>query len=113
MRLVNITKDIVLAEKVKPAVTPVSRFLGLMGSKLGPGEGMLLRPCAAVHTFFVPVSLDVLFLSRHGSVLGLRPDLEPWRVAACRGAYQTVELPAGTIRRTGTEIGDQMRLEEG
>jgi uncharacterized membrane protein (UPF0127 family) len=51
--------------------------------------------------------LDVVFLDAAGGVLEVREDLPPWshpiRVV---GAHHVLEVPPGTVRATGTAVGD-------
>ncbi len=51
--------------------------------------------------------IDVVLLDRRGRVLVARPEVQPgpevvWRWGACH----VLELPAGTIRATGTQLHD-------
>lgn len=74
----------------------LSRLAGLLFKRaLQPGQGLLLVPCASVHTFFMAYAIDVVFLDRAGVIQKVVPDLKPWRMAACAAAYQTLELAAG------------------
>jgi uncharacterized membrane protein (UPF0127 family) len=34
------------------------------------------------------------------------------RISFCLSAHSVVELPAGTIEKTGTQVGDQLELEK-
>lgn len=82
------------------------RLRGLLGSPpLPPGHGLLLVPCAAIHTAFMRHPIDVVFLDRRGYILEVVATLPPWRAAACPGARQTVELAAGEARRLGLVPG--------
>jgi hypothetical protein len=57
--------------------------------------------------------IDVIFTDREGVVVGMREAMPPHRpFAGARGAYRTVELPAGTIAQTQTARGDRLRFEE-
>jgi uncharacterized membrane protein (UPF0127 family) len=77
-----------------------SRLAGLLFSPpLQPGQGMLLVPCASVHTAFMTCPIDVVFLDRAGKIRRIVPRLAPWRTAASFGAYQTLELAAGEAAR--------------
>lgn len=82
------------------------RLAGLLfRPPLRPGEGLLLTPCAAVHTAFMRHPIDVVFLDRAGVILKIVPRLAPWRAAARAGASQTLELAAGEARRLGLAEG--------
>jgi uncharacterized membrane protein (UPF0127 family) len=85
---------------------------GLLGrSELPVGEGLFLKPCGSVHMFFMRFPIDVVFLDRELSVVGVVPELPPWRMAGRRGAKVTLELAAGEAARRGIAPGMQLRLE--
>lgn len=72
------------------------RLLGLMGlPALPPGSALLFPDCDAVHTAWMRVPIDVVFLGARGQVLEVRRALAPWRVARCRGAVAVLECRAG------------------
>jgi hypothetical protein len=77
---------------------------------LEPGEGLLLRPASAVHTWFMRFPIDAVFLDRGLVVLGISHALEPWRAAGRRGARAVLELPAGECARRGLAVGDELTL---
>jgi uncharacterized membrane protein (UPF0127 family) len=57
--------------------------------------------------------IDVVFVDRQDHVVGLVNAMPPNRpYAGARRARRTVELPAGTIVRTQTAIGDQLKFEQ-
>lgn len=74
----------------------LARLAGLLWlPPLQSGHGLLLVPCASVHTAFMSYAIDVVFLDRAGVIQEIVPDLKPWRMAACGTAHQTLELAAG------------------
>jgi uncharacterized membrane protein (UPF0127 family) len=84
---------------------------GLLGRRaLEPGAGLFLRPARSVHTAFMRFAIDVVFLDRDLTVLGFKPNLRPWRVAAWRGAHVVLELRAGECERRGIRIGQRLDL---
>ena len=110
MRLVHQRSGAVLAERVERAATLPSRLAGLLGrDALAEGEALLLEPCTSIHTFFMRFTIDVTFLGRDGRVLRAIPCLRPWRATRLYpSAALAVELPSGTLDRTGTREGDQL-----
>jgi uncharacterized membrane protein (UPF0127 family) len=111
-RLLNGAGDCVV-ERCFVADKPWSRMRGLLGrSELPVGEGLLLKPCGSVHMFFMRFPIDVVFLDRELSVVGVAPDLRPWRMAGRRGAKAALELPAGEAARRGIEPGQRLRLSD-
>jgi uncharacterized membrane protein (UPF0127 family) len=86
---------------------------GLIGRRgLPAGEGMLLRPEAAIHTAFMRFPIDALFLDRNLRVLGIVEQLPPWRIASKARARAVLELPAGECARRRVEIGDRLELRD-
>ncbi len=88
----------------------LTRLRGLIGhSELAPGEGMIIEPCSSIHTFFMGFPIDVVFVSREGRVLRVAPAVPPWRVGpVARGARYVIELPAGALAGSRTQVGDEL-----
>ncbi len=98
-----------VATRVRIAGTSRERKQGLMGvSDFEEGQGLWIVPCEAIHTFGMKIALDSIFLDKKLRVKSLKTDLQPRRVAICLKAYSVLELPAGTIAKSGTRIGDQL-----
>jgi uncharacterized protein len=113
LHVINQTRGVEIVSRLALALGPWSRLRGLLGrARLAEGEGLLLRPCQAVHTFFMRYPIDVLFLDEQGRVVGLRPELRPWRMTPFFGdALATLELPSGRVTAMGTLRGDLLRFE--
>jgi uncharacterized membrane protein (UPF0127 family) len=113
MRLVNQGSGAVLAERVERAVTVRQRLRGLLGrSSLPEGEALVIEPCSSIHTFFMRFSIDAAFLARGGRVVRAISGMKPWRATRVYpSAAMVVELPAGTLQRTGTSEGDVLMFE--
>ncbi len=102
---------VVVCEECLVAATPFARMRGLLGRRSLPsGEGILLRPAASIHTFFLRFSIDAVFLDDELRVVSIASDLRPWRAAGKRGASAVLELPAGECARRGLSLGDQIRF---
>jgi uncharacterized membrane protein (UPF0127 family) len=101
----------VVCARLTLADSPLTRLRGLLGRDgLEQGEGLLLRPASAVHTYFMRFPIDVVFLDRALVVLGIADGVEPWRAASKRGAKAVLELPAGESARRGLTVGDRLTL---
>ena len=101
----------IVVERCLVADRPFARMRGLLGRReLPSGEGLLLRPAASIHTFFMRFPIDVVFLDRELSVVAVRPEVRPWRTAGARGAKVALELAAGEAARLGIAPGTQLRL---
>ena len=102
----------VVCEHCVVAASPLARMRGLLGrSSLEPGEGIMLRPCSSIHTFFMRFPIDVVFCDKHYVVLKVAPAVPPWRSRMQRGAKLAFELSAGEAARRGVVPGAQLRLE--
>lgn len=109
LRVRNETRTTVLATGAEVADTGARRLAGLLGrERLDPGEGLWIRPCEAVHTFFMKFAIDLVYLDRHQKVRKVRHAVRPWRLSACLIAHSVLELPAGSVGPTGTQPGDQI-----
>lgn len=109
-RAVVAGRGAVLAERVERADTFWSRLRGLLGRRLAAGEGLLLVPCGAIHTWFLPYPIYAAFLDGEGRVLAAAV-VPPWRWRAVPRARQVLELPAAVGERTPLAAGDRVRLE--
>src|SRR3954470_24179243 len=100
-----------VCERCLLAETPLTRLKGLLGRRgLEQGEGLLLRPAASIHTFFMRFPIDAVWVDRELNVLDVAHDISPWRTAACKGAKGVVELASGEARRVGVAAGDRLSL---
>ena len=106
----NVTRGTTLATDVRWATNPWTRFLGLMGRReLQGGTALLLPGVKGVHTYFMRFAIDVVFYDHDGVVVDVAEALRPWRFSAYRRkAAGVVELPAATVRETGTAVGDRL-----
>jgi uncharacterized protein len=108
IRVQNRTRGTLLGTRVRLADRLPSRTRGfLFRPAPTSGEGILLSPCRAVHMYGMRFPLDVLFISEAGQVVATYRELRPWQRSRVHGsAAHALELPPGTIRATGTAVGD-------
>ncbi|KNZ70088.1 hypothetical protein Tfer_1229 [Thermincola ferriacetica] len=113
MYIVNTSAGMVLANKVKVADKWLTRLIGLLNRKnFFAGEALLIKPCKGVHTCFMRFSIDVLFLDMNNAIIGIYKNLPPFRCTKVFSrAFQVIELPAGTVEKTGTKLGDNITIE--
>jgi uncharacterized membrane protein (UPF0127 family) len=109
--LTNARSRTVIARDVEVAVTRAARRKGLLKrTSLSPDTALVLAPCFAVHTAFMRFPIDVVFVDRAGYVRHIVRDLRPWRIAASRGAYATIEFAAGVADSLDLQVGDRLCL---
>ena len=113
LRVSNPGRARVLADRAGIADTSAKRRTGLLKhSGLEPGEGLWIAPCEGVHTFGMKFPIDVVFLDRKKRVLKIRPNMVRGRIAFSLRAHSVLELPAGTVMATDTQVGDQLEFEK-
>ena len=110
----NRTRDCFVATEVAAADTYVRRLVGLLG-KTGtwnrPGRGLWIVPCHGIHTLGMLFPIDLVFLDKQKRVVHLEEHVRPFRISkVCLNARSVLELPAHTVDRTGTRIGDQLEI---
>jgi len=109
----NKTKETFLAFRVTVADSILGRLVGLLGRRsLQPDSGVWIVPANAVHTIGMMFSFDLVLIDKDFKVVGLRELVRPFRVTMPnRKAESVLELPAHSIFRSRTKIGDQMLIE--
>ena len=106
----NASTGLPVAVNAEVARGPVRRGLGLIGRRGWPrSDGLVLEHCNSIHCFFMRMPIDVLYVDKRGHVVKALPAVNPWRIGPI--SFKTdwvLELPAGTIERTGTRVGDRL-----
>ena len=109
----NKSKETFLAFRVKVADSIFGRLVGLLGRRsLQPDSGVWIVPANAVHTIGMMFSFDLVLIDKDFRVVGLRELVRPFTITMPnRKAESVIELPAHTIFRSRTQIGDQLVIE--
>jgi uncharacterized membrane protein (UPF0127 family) len=112
MPVLNLTRQTWLATKVRKADNFFTRLVGLLRRRsLGPEEALWLMPSKGVHTIGMKFPIDVIFLDNASKVLDTVCGMMPNRISRLSfKAYSVLELPSGTIKKSHTEIGDQLEV---
>ena len=108
-----------IAGRVAFAGTFWTSFLGLMGrAAIDPDEGLWMPGVTSIHMFFMRFAIDCAFLGPEAPdgtrpLVAVRQRLRPWLglVWTVRGARGVLELAGGALERSGTQVGDRIRLE--
>ncbi|PIK14114.1 DUF192 domain-containing protein [Halobacteriovorax sp. JY17] len=92
-------KEIVLCEELKIADDFFSRLIGLMFKKKMIGfDGLLIKQCNSIHTFFMRYALDIVFLNKEMKVVKVIENIKPWRMTLMYlKSSQVLELKSGTL----------------
>jgi uncharacterized membrane protein (UPF0127 family) len=112
MRVINATKKREIAGAVLMADSFLKRFKGLLGKKaLEEGHSLWIRPCKGIHTIGMQFPIDAIFLDKGNTVVAVKKNLHPNRVTRLYlRATSVIELTAGSLSMTDTEIGDVIEI---
>ena len=111
-RVINRTRNTTLADRAEIANNVWTRGKGLLGRRgLPQGTGLVIEPCSSIHTFFMAFPIDIAFVAKDGRVVTVAHTLKPWRLGPfARKVHYVVELPAGTLQRSGTVADDYLDI---
>jgi uncharacterized membrane protein (UPF0127 family) len=112
MKVINCTREEMLVEHGIVAARPWARLRGLLGrSALSRREGLLLIGTKAIHTIGMRFPIDVAFLDCQSRVIHVIHSLPPFRFSPhLANSMMVLELPAGVLQATRTEIGDRIEV---
>ncbi len=106
----NRSRQTILCTDCESADSGWARMKGLLGrskDQFPAGNGLWLVPANSIHTIGMAFPIDAAYLDREGRVIHMYHSLPPFRVAAIKfKTHSVLELPAGTLARTRTEVGD-------
>ena len=109
----NKSRETFLSFRVKVADSLVGRLVGLLGRRsLQPDSGVWIVPANAIHTVGMMFCFDLVLIDKNFKVVGLRELVRPFTITMPnRKAESVLELPAHSIFRSRTQIGDQLVIE--
>jgi uncharacterized protein len=109
----NETKETFLSFRVKVADSFLGRLVGLLGKRsLNPDGGVWIVPANAVHTIGMLFPFDLVLIDKHFKVVGVRELVRPFKITRPNFRAESVlELPAHTIFKSRTEVGDQLVID--
>lgn len=109
-KIVNETQKTELFTDVKIANDYRSRLQGLIGCKsLKPEEAIWFPKCNWIHTWFMSMDIDVIYLDKKMKVTKIQRNLKPWRLTApVINARSVIETQAGRLDQCPLQIGDQI-----
>lgn len=111
----NKSRETFLATEAEVANTYLRRLVGLLGKSANwarPGRGMWILPSRGVHTIGMLFPIDVIFLDRLKRVVQLEECVRPFSISRVSlNASSVLELPAHTVFRTGTRVGDILEID--
>jgi len=112
--VLNRTRERFVATNVAVANSYFRRLVGLLGKTrrwARAGQGLWIVPSHGVHTIGMLFPIDLIFLDREKNVVRLEEHVKPFRISiGSLRTHSVLELPAHTVFRTGTCVGDQLEF---
>ena len=111
VKVINRTRNEVLADQAELADNYWTRFIGLMGRReLPQGGGLVLQPGGGIHMWFMRIPLDVIHVNKQDRVTHVLRSIKPWRFGPLFvGGKRAIELPVGAAATT--QVGDIVDIE--
>lgn len=111
-QLTNKTQNKTLLPSLEVATSFRSRAQGLIGKKrINKDWGMWFPNSNWIHTLFMSVPIDVVYLDKQLRVKKLQRNLQPWRFPApVFAAKSVVESYAGFIDDQKIQLGDTLNV---
>ena len=109
----NKSKETFLSFRVRVADSFLSRMIGLLGKRsLKPDGGVWIVPANSIHTVGMLFSFDLVMIDKDFRVVNVKEMVRPFRIVLPKlRAESVLELPAHTVFRSRTEIGDQLTID--
>ena len=110
MKILNKTKNTVIADDVVEAGSLIDKTLGLL--KYSQPQALIMKTRFGIHTFGMKFPIDVIILDDKGQVVKVKEKLKPGRAFLWNPKYNTVlELPDGSIASSKTKTDDILFFE--
>jgi uncharacterized protein len=88
-----------------------TRTIGLLSKKnLLDNEGLIIKPCCSIHTFFMRFEIDVLFVNKENEIIALYEKVKPYRILPIHfKSFYVIELSSGSISGKNIQKGDVVK----
>ena len=109
--IINLSKKTLLARCPQVALGLLARGRGMIGKDFSDFDALVFHNCNSVHTMFMRIDIDLLFIDIENGICGVRENLPPWRPLLREPhAVTVIELPAGAVAMARAAVGDKIDL---
>ena len=110
--MINQTQNKTIVANLLVADNFRTRAQGLIGrSSMDGAEGMWFPNSNWIHTLFMSMPIDVIYLNKKMQVAKLQPGLKPWRFPApVFRAKSVLEVTEGFIEKNEIKLGDTFHV---
>ncbi len=104
----------IISKKLIKAKSLWEKTKGLIGkTELDEQSALWIDKCNSIHTYFMKIPIDVIFVDKNLKIYSLKHNLKPWKIIWPQwGAQSVFELPAGKIKKLDIHRGDQLYVED-
>lgn len=99
---VKILDDLIIAESF------IARLAGLiLRPRLLKGQGLLIKDCNSIHTFWLRYNIDAIFLDQENKIVEIIKDIKPFRFTRIiRPAVSVLEVLSSSV------VGHDLKLND-
>ena len=87
-------------------------LIGRSREEFTEGQGLWIKPCHGIHTIGMSFPIDVAYLDAACRIIHIYDNLPPFRLGILKlKARSVLELAGGTLKKSGTELGDVLDIQ--
>lgn len=76
-------------------------------------DGLLIKNCNIIHSFFMKNSFDLIFLNKEYKVIGLYSDFKPFKISKYfKKAKYVLEIKSGKIKELNINLFDKLEVKD-
>ena len=100
-----------LGVDIEMANSLYTRLMGLMfANSFGNRDGIWFQPSNSIHSFFVKIPFDAIFINKQNEIVKIYKNFKPWRLTPIIwGASRVLELPEGRLPEN-IQKGDELEV---
>lgn len=107
----NLSKKTIIAKKPVFATRFFQRGFGMIGKEFAEFDAMVFHNCSSIHTMFMSMKIDVIFVDSDNRICEIRKALDAWKpFVSSKDATTVIELPCGVIEISNSARGDVLDL---
>lgn len=100
-----------ICAKFEKAESFTQRLIGLIGTKNMKDYGMFFEHSNWIHTFFMSVPIDVIYVDKKMKIKKIDHALKPWRFPLpVFSACSVIEVEAGTANKYKLQVGEELHV---
>jgi uncharacterized membrane protein (UPF0127 family) len=107
--LKNLSSNLVIASDIFVAKNFFEKAVGMIGKNFKSFDAYILPSCSSIHTWFMQMAIDLIYLDKNKKVLKTDSEVKPWRMkVGPPGTYFVIELPARHLCGIPTHYNDTL-----